>query len=70
MPTLADWCGVSTLDDNGDLNQVAIAHVDKGKIAWARQLAERYPPDPDSEYGSHAVMRSGESLSCPSSRRS
>ena len=65
VPTLADWCGVSTLDDNGELKQVAIAHVDKSKIAWARELAERYPPDPDSEYGSYAVMRSGESILMP-----
>ena len=65
VPMLADWCGVSTLDADGQLSQVAIAHVDQGKIRWARELAERYPADPESEYGAYAVMRSRESLLMP-----
>ena len=65
VPTLADWCGVSTLDADGQLRQVAIAHVDPEKIRWARELAERYPPDPHSEYGAYAVLRSRESLLMP-----
>ena len=65
VPMLADWCGVSTLDADGQLRQVAIAHVDPDKIRWARELAERYPADPESEYGAHAVLRSRESLLMP-----
>jgi hypothetical protein len=65
VPALADWCGVSTLDAQGELQQVAIAHVDPDKISWARELAERYPPDPESPYGSYAVMRSRESILMP-----
>ena len=65
VPTLADWCGVSTLNDGGELRQVAIAHVDADKIRWARELAEKYPADPDSPHGSYAVMRSRDSLLMP-----
>jgi PAS domain S-box-containing protein len=67
VPGLADWCGVSILDEGGTLQQVAIAHVDPDKIKWARELNERYPADPDSELpeGTYAVLRSGKSLLMP-----
>jgi PAS domain S-box-containing protein len=65
VPTLADWCGVSMLDDDGELRQVAIAHVDPDKIRWARELAERYPADPEAEYGTYAVVRSQEPILMP-----
>ena len=41
--------------------QVAVAHVDPEKVRWARELQERYPPDPDSPTGAPAVIRSGRS---------
>jgi PAS domain S-box-containing protein len=65
VPTLADWCGVSIADPDGKLRQVAIAHVDPAKVKWARELAERYPPDPDASQGTYAVMRSGKSVLMP-----
>ena len=65
VPTLADWCGVSIVEPDGTLKQVAIAHVDREKVKWARQLAERYPPDPDSPHGVYAVVRSQQSIFMP-----
>ncbi len=56
---LADWCTVH-LDANDGAEQVAVAHQDPEKIAWARDLTERYPPDPDAPRGSSAVIRTGE----------
>jgi serine phosphatase RsbU (regulator of sigma subunit) len=38
-----------------------VAHVDPDKVRWARELAERYPPDPDARTGAPAVIRSGRS---------
>jgi PAS domain S-box-containing protein len=65
VPVLADWCGVSTLDSEGELQQVAIAHVDPEKVRWARELAERYPSDPESPHGAYGVLRSRESILMP-----
>ncbi len=40
--------------------QVAVAHVDPEKVAWARELQRRYPPAPDAPHGSAHVIRTGE----------
>jgi signal transduction histidine kinase len=40
---------------------VAIAHVDPGKVVSARELAERYPPDPNATTGVPHVIRTGKS---------
>ena len=60
VPRLADWCAIELPDDRGELQQLALAHVDPTRVAQARSLRERYPPDPDAPAGSHVVMRTGE----------
>jgi serine phosphatase RsbU (regulator of sigma subunit) len=60
VPELADWCGVDVRDERGVSRQVAVAHVDPAKIAFAHELRERFPPHPDEdETGLYAVMRTG-----------
>ena len=60
VPRLADWCSVYVTESDGRLRQLAVAHADPGKVAWAKDLAGRYPPDPDAPRGMPAVVRSGE----------
>src|SRR4051794_5651986 len=57
VPRLADWCAVQLAPDR----QVAVAHVDPDKARWARELQNRYPPDPDAPTGAPAVIRTGRS---------
>ena len=59
VPGLADWCAVDVVDANERLNLVAVAHVDPDKVAFARELRHRYPPDPDEDTGLYGVLRSG-----------
>jgi PAS domain S-box-containing protein len=59
VPGLADWCAVDVVDANLRLNQVAIAHVDPDKVAFAREFRNRYPPDPNDDSGIYGVLRSG-----------
>ena len=59
VPGLADWCAVDVLDANQRLNLVAVAHVDPDKVAFARELRTRYPPDPNEDSGLYGVLRSG-----------
>jgi signal transduction histidine kinase len=58
VPSFADWCGVEVLDE-GELQPLAIAHVDPAKVELAREMRRRYPPDSVVEHGAYAVARTG-----------
>lgn len=60
VPHLADWCAIDMVGPNGEIQRLAVAHQDPAKIEWARELQERYPPDPDAPYGVPNVLRTGE----------
>ena len=55
VPHLADWCVVDLLDDEGIVQTLAVEHADEQKVAWARNLREKYAPDPESP--TNAVLR-------------
>jgi serine phosphatase RsbU (regulator of sigma subunit) len=58
VPDVADWCAVTLVRDDR-VEQVAVAHRDPEKVAFARQVQERYPPDPDAPGTSLNVARTG-----------
>ena len=60
VPRFADWCTVNMLQPDGSIDSLALEHADPAKMAWAAELSERYPVDPDAETGIPAVIRSGE----------
>jgi PAS domain S-box-containing protein len=60
VPNLADWCVASLLED-GELDQLSVAHTEPEKVRWARELQGRYPPDPEAPEGVGQVLRSGRS---------
>ncbi|MEA2305840.1 MAG: hypothetical protein QOH43_3120 [Solirubrobacteraceae bacterium] len=60
IPEVADWCGVSMLDQQGALTQVAAAHVDPAQRELGEELNRRYPPHPASEGGTAQVARTGD----------
>jgi PAS domain S-box-containing protein len=60
VPRLADWCAVDILEDNQEtVTRLAVAHIDPAKVAFARELGRRFPPDPNSPRGVHNVIRTG-----------
>ncbi len=60
VPHLGDWCAVLLqLPGDPEARQVAVAHVDPAKVAWARELGERYPPDRSAPQGAFHVLRTG-----------
>ncbi|MFN2545446.1 MAG: SpoIIE family protein phosphatase [Actinomycetota bacterium] len=61
VPRLADWCTIEIKEEDGAIRQVAMAHVDPEKIKWARELQEKYPPDPNAPTGAPNVIRTGKS---------
>jgi len=59
VPTLADWCLVDLLADDGTLQRLVIAHEDPEKVALATALDARYPDNPASPVGRYHVLRTG-----------
>ena len=54
---MADWCRVDLLKEDGTPYPLIITHVDPEKVAWAYQLSEMTPYDPDAPTGTAAVLR-------------
>lgn len=61
VPHFADWCSVDMLNEDGTVSRLAVAHVNPEKVAWARELEERYPADPQEPRGVYQVLRTGQS---------
>ena len=63
VPELADWCTIDILEPGSKQpRQLAVAHSNPDKVAYAREIGQRYPPDPDSKSGAPHVIRTGQSL--------
>lgn len=65
VPRMADWCAVDMLSDTGEIERLAVAHVDPEKVAWAIELNKSRPPDPDAPTGLPNVLRTGKSEFIP-----
>jgi PAS domain S-box-containing protein len=59
VPTLGDWCSLHFLPGGETVPEVSVAHSDPSRVAWARELSERHPFDPDAPTGVAAVIRTG-----------
>jgi len=57
VPTIADWCGVDVFGADGQLEQLAVAHADPGKVELAKEWRRRWPPHPDAAI--YQVARTG-----------
>ncbi len=60
VPKLGDWCVVYVLpEDGGAIPDIETAHADPAMIAYARELQDRFPYDPDAPTGMPNVIRTG-----------
>jgi serine phosphatase RsbU (regulator of sigma subunit) len=64
VPWFADWCAIS-LEEDGLLRSVVVAHTHPELIALVEELQEKYPNDPSSDQGGYRVLRTGESQLVP-----
>jgi PAS domain S-box-containing protein len=60
VPPLADWCAIDLPGEHGTLDQVAVAHVESGKVEVARRLRALHPVDLDGDSPLVGVLRTGE----------
>ncbi len=58
VPQLADWCAVDVLEEGGGTRLVAVEHRDPAKVALAREMRERYPPEVGGTLAN--VLRTGQ----------
>lgn len=65
VPTLADWCVVDLVRDDGSVSQVAAALADPTMEALTGELSRRYPINPSASHGIARVMRTGRSAIHP-----
>ena len=62
VPTLADWCCVDILHDDGQIHRLAVVHADPAKAALAEQLRQQYAIlTPDTPHTLVQVLRTGQS---------
>ncbi|MBD2125932.1 PAS domain S-box protein [Microcoleus sp. FACHB-1] len=61
VPELADWCTVHMIEEEGAIEQIAVAHIDPAKLEWAYQIRDKYPINPDDPRGAAFTLRTGES---------
>lgn len=45
VPQFADWCVVDMLNNEGELQNVAMAHTDSTKLESVKRMRSKYPPD-------------------------
>jgi PAS domain S-box-containing protein len=60
VPTLADWCAIDVMEEDGTVERLAVEHSDPEKVALAYELQERYPSDPETTRGIGKVLKTGE----------
>ncbi|HKB04165.1 MAG TPA: PAS domain S-box protein [Gemmataceae bacterium] len=65
VPHFADWCVVDMASPDGPIRRVAWAHVDPEKVKLAREISERWPPDPAAPHGVPEILRTGRSQLVP-----
>ena len=44
VPSMADWCAIEIVEEDGTVSEVEVAHSDPNKVALARELRDRYAP--------------------------
>lgn len=59
VPALADWCAVDILSETGEVQRLAVAHVDPEKVERGYELSRRYPPSLKGPHGVSHVLRTG-----------
>jgi signal transduction histidine kinase/DNA-binding response OmpR family regulator len=62
LPSLADWCSVDVVDEDGTARGLAAAHADQARTVQVRELQRRFPPDPSGRQPVSEVLRTARSV--------
>ncbi len=56
-PTIADWCIIHEVRDDGHVKPIIISHIDPEKVRFGYELSEKFPYDPAVHKGLYKVLR-------------
>ncbi|HYT37390.1 MAG TPA: PAS domain S-box protein [Ktedonobacteraceae bacterium] len=59
VPTLADYCRIAVLDDNQQIKEISVNHIDPEKITLVRALYEQYKDRTDTTHGLQRLLETG-----------
>jgi PAS domain S-box-containing protein len=62
VPRIAEWCAIEAVERDGGLRNVAVAHADPARAAWARDARRDTPP---SRAGFGSVVSTGTPIFVP-----
>ncbi|HJQ67638.1 MAG TPA: GAF domain-containing protein [Blastocatellia bacterium] len=61
VPRIADYCVVDIINDQGQIERLAVAHFDPKKVELVEELQRRYPPEANRPGPLTRVLQSGRS---------
>lgn len=59
VPALADYCRIATLDEQQQIKDIAVNHIDPGQVALVRELYRQYKDSASSAYGLQKLLETG-----------
>lgn len=68
VSTIADYCAIDMLEDDGTVRRVEAAHRDPAKGKFVRELFRLYPPDLNGPGRISRVLRTGQPVIAPDIR--
>ncbi len=60
VPSMADYCRIAVLDNQGQIKEIAVNHIDPAKTALVRELYEQYKDRVSSTYGLNSLLEKGQ----------
>ncbi len=62
VPALADWCTIVVANGDGQLERVAVKHVDPERAKWVERYERAFPPERHNDAVLDRVMQAGQSV--------
>jgi C4-dicarboxylate-specific signal transduction histidine kinase len=65
VSSLANWCVIDLVNDDGKIDRVAVTHRDAAKATMARKIRSHYPAKPSATRGVYRVIETQQSILIP-----
>lgn len=65
VPSLADWCAIDVLDEQGRLERIAVIHTDPRMTDYLFEFEKRFPTTEKNSSDLYAVIKTGEAQLVP-----
>ena len=60
VPSLADYCRIAILDEQHQIQEIAVNHTDPDKVALVQALYDQYKDQAEPVYGVQKLLRTGQ----------